>query len=385
MPEAAHRRVALFLDGTWNVINNNTNVWRLKSLCEQSADQKVYYSVGVGTARGEKVSGGMFGLGINEEVMAAYQWLVENYEPEDRIFIFGFSRGAFTARSLAGFIAKCGLLMPGSPVSMDQLFARYQKQTVKSILALSNEADASLPIEDRWLKKYSRSIPVWFQGVWDTVGTLGIPIPFFPLPHVSRSSFRFLEVDLRINQTHAYHALAIDEHRPSFKPTLWKRVASKTNGNPDPRPFDHVEQRWFVGAHSNVGGGYESDLLAQTPLAWIAAKARQHGLVFKDVDIDPGAPQCPIHDSLAEMMHGVYRIITLNWHHYRTIGADPVVDDESITTTINESIDASVFERVRADPTYRPPNLIEWAKRHNVDVNTLTGSVKAQQPTEAAP
>jgi len=384
MAEAAPRRVALFLDGTWNFINNNTNVWRLKSLCDQSPEQKVYYSVGVGTARGEAVTGGMFGIGINEEVIAAYEWLMENYSLHDRIFIFGFSRGAFTARSLAGFIAKCGLLEPGSPLSMDQLYARYRNGTAKSILALSNEDAAHLALEDRWLKKYSRPIPVWFQGVWDTVGTLGVPLPYFP--RVSRSSFKFLEVDLRINQTHAYHALAIDEHRPSFKPTLWKKVANKIGENIPPRPFDHVEQRWFVGAHSNVGGGYESDLLAQTLLAWIAAKAQQHGLVLKcDIDIDAGAAQCRIRDSLAEMMHGVYRVLTLNHHYYRPIGSDPVEDATSITNTINESIDGSVFDRVRADVHYRPPNLAEWAKRRAVNVTAITGPVKAHNPAEAAP
>ena len=111
-------RVALFLDGTWNTTHDNTNVWRLKSLCAQTDCQKVYYNVGVGTQKGEKISGGMFGIGINEEVVAAYEWLVEHCAPGDRIFIFGFSRGAFTARSLAGFVSKCGLLKPGSPLSM---------------------------------------------------------------------------------------------------------------------------------------------------------------------------------------------------------------------------------------------------------------------------
>lgn len=384
MPEIMPRRVALFLDGTWNVISNNTNVWRLKSLCEQSPDQKVYYSVGVGTARGEKVTGGMFGIGINEEVIAAYEWLMENYEAKDRIFIFGFSRGAFTARSLAGFIAKCGLLMPGAPLSMDQLYARYRNGTATSILELENCDVANLSTEDRWLKKYSRKIPIWFQGVWDTVGTLGIPLPYFP--RVSRSSFKFLEVDLRINQSRAYHALAIDEHRLSFKPTLWKKVTNKVGENIDPRPFDEVEQRWFVGSHSNVGGGYESDLLPQAPLAWIAAKAKHHGLVFKsDIDVDSGAAQCPIRNSLAEMLHGFYRILTLNWHHYRPIGADPIEDAATTTTTINESIDASVFERVQADATYRPPNLMDWARRRNFELTKISGSVKAKNPAEAAP
>src|ERR1035437_4460632 len=133
---AGVKRIALFLDGTWNNVNDNTNVWRLKSLCTQSPEQLVYYSAGVGTQKGEQLTSGMFGIGINEEVIGAYQWLVEHYEPGVQIFIFGFSRGAITARSLAGFISKCGLLKPGSPISMKQLYARYREGTVKSVREL---------------------------------------------------------------------------------------------------------------------------------------------------------------------------------------------------------------------------------------------------------
>src|SRR6202000_1134650 len=127
------KRIALFLDGTWNTLDDNTNVWRMKCLCDQSPGQKIYYSAGVGTAKGEKITGGAFGIGINEEVEAAYEWLMDNYEADSQGFIFWFSRGAFTARSLAGFISKCGLLQSGSPLSMTQLYARYRKGDAPSI------------------------------------------------------------------------------------------------------------------------------------------------------------------------------------------------------------------------------------------------------------
>ena len=220
-----NKRIALFLDGTWNNVDDNTNVWRLKSLCARSAEQAVYYSAGVGTQSGEHISGGMFGIGINEEVIGAYEWLVEHYEPNAQLFIFGFSRGAFTARSLAGFISKCGLLKPGSPVSMKQLYERYRKSTAQSVRALGRVVASELSQEDKWIKQYSRPIPIWFQGVWDTVGTLGVPLPC--VPKVSRADFAFLETDLRINDTHAYHALAIDEHREAFAPTLWTKSTPK--------------------------------------------------------------------------------------------------------------------------------------------------------------
>ena len=381
---ADKKRVALFLDGTWNNVSDNTNVWRLKSLCARSPEQLVYYSAGVGTQYGERISGGMFGIGLNEEVISAYEWLVEHYETDAQVFIFGFSRGAFTARSLAGFVSKCGLLKPGSPVSMKQLFERYRKGTAPTVRALDKAVESELPLEDKWIKEYSRPIPIWFQGVWDTVGALGVPLPC--IPKVSREDFAFLETDLRINDTHAYHALAIDEHREAFAPTLWTKSTPKHGDTFPPRDLDHVEQRWFVGAHANVGGGYENDLLAQIPLEWLMGKAIAHGLVFTDqVVIDGDENTCPIHDSLAEMAHGIYEILTLGKHYYRTIGAEPVDTGDAILTTINETIDSTVFDRWRADEKYRPPNLLDWAKRRNVDPSTLKQSVRANDATPITP
>ena len=370
------KRIALFLDGTWNTVDDNTNVWRMKSLCAKSSEQLVYYSAGVGTQSGERIVGGMFGIGIDKEVTDAYQWLVENYEPSAQLFIFGFSRGAFTARSLAGFISKCGLLKPGSPVSLNQLYGRYRKGgQPRTVLSIANELDESkLSQEDKWIKKYSRPIPIWFQGVWDTVGALGVPLPWFP--KVSKSDFAFLETDLRINDTHAYHALAIDEHRKSFAPTLWTKNTPKQGDTFPPRALDNVEQRWFVGAHANVGGGYENDLLSQIPLNWLMNKSIAHGLIFTDkVEIDGNENTCPIRDSYAEMGRGIYKALTFGKAFYRPIGAEPVDIGDAVITTINETIDATVFERCRNDPEYRPMNLSDWANRQNVELSTLKGSV----------
>ncbi|MFA5925206.1 MAG: DUF2235 domain-containing protein [Methylococcaceae bacterium] len=370
------KRIALFLDGTWNTVDDNTNVWRMKSLCAKSSEQLVYYSAGVGTQSGERIVGGMFGIGIDKEVTDAYQWLVENYEPSAQLFIFGFSRGAFTARSLAGFISKCGLLKPGSPVSLNQLYGRYRKGgQPRTVLSIANVLDESkLSQEDKWIKKYSRPIPIWFQGVWDTVGALGVPLPWFP--KVSKSDFAFLETDLRINDTHAYHALAIDEHRKTFAPTLWTKNTPKQGDTFPPRALDNVEQRWFVGAHANVGGGYENDLLSQIPLNWLMNKSIAHGLIFNDkVEIDGNENTCPIRDSYAEMGRGIYKALTFGKAFYRSIGAEPVDIGDAVITTINETIDATVFERCRNDPEYRPMNLSDWSNRQNVELSTLKGSV----------
>jgi uncharacterized protein (DUF2235 family) len=375
------KKLAVFLDGTWNTVNDDTNVWRMKSLCALGPDQLSYYSTGVGTVFGEKLIGGGFGYGLDDEVIRAYQWISENYLPGDRIFIFGFSRGAFTARSLAGFIAKCGLLKPGSPISLNQLYARYRKGNAPhTILALQTMADAKLTPEDKWLKKYSLSVPIWFQGVWDTVGALGIP--FGNLAKVSRSQFAFLETDLRINEDRVFHALAIDEHRKTFAPTLWKKSVQAGVATYDAREIEDVEQRWFVGAHGDVGGGYDNGLLAQVPLKWLMDKAARHGLKFKSsVVIDGDESQATIHDSFGDMLHGWYRLSKFGIPYYRPVGPPPNVHGSETTTTINETIDASVFDRWRADPGYRPSNLATWARAHRAEIESFHDAVRADDLT----
>jgi uncharacterized protein (DUF2235 family) len=376
------KRIALFLDGTWNTVDDNTNVYRMKSLCACNADQVVYYSAGVGTQRGEKLSGGMFGYGLDAEVTQAYEWLVENYDQGDRIFVFGFSRGAFTARSLAGFVSKCGLLKPGSPLSLTQLYARYRKRVAPSILHLQSASAEGLPLEDRWLKKYAMAVPLWFQGIFDTVGALGVPFGNFPV--ISRSNYGFLETDLRINDSRAYHAMAIDEHREAFAPTLWTKTTTAGSVGPAPRQIEDVEQRWFVGAHADVGGGYANGLLAQIPLTWLMGKATLHGLQFKGpVSIDGDENQAPVHDSFAEMAGGVYRAAKLWRPYFRKIGQAPVVGPAGTTTAINETIDASVFDRWRMDPGYRPANLGKWSRAHHADIGAIRSSIRADDPSVA--
>ena len=377
------KRLALFLDGTWNTVDDDTNVWRLKSLCSVNADQFCYYSAGVGTVFGQRAIGGMFGWGLDDEVIRAYQWLIENYASGDRIFLFGFSRGAYTARSLSGFISKCGLLKPGSPISLRQLYKRYQRGgTARTIRELKELDKSELTFEDKWLIEYSLPIPIWFQGVWDTVGALGVPLGRFPL--ISRANYDFLEVDLRINETRAYHALALDEHRPDFAPTLWTKIVEDGASTYAPRPISDVEQRWFIGAHADVGGGYENGILAQVPLKWLKDKAELHGLRFNDsVLIDGDEKLGPVHDSFAAMAHGFYRVLRLGRPLNRLIGADPVVADRAIKSTINETIDISVFDRWRSDSKYRPANLSEWASRRAADIGSIHKSVCANHPNDS--
>jgi len=394
------KRIALFLDGTWNTVRDNTNVWRLRALCAEAsqdgARQVAYYDQGVGTRGGERLRGGILGYGLDTNVVAAYRWLIETYTPDDDVFVFGFSRGAFTARSLTGLIAKCGLLQAGAPLSVEQVFNRYvnsktlrpiyqlefDQRKLKRRLKAGGSVTDSPPIEplsreEEWLLSYSHRITIAFTGVFDTVGSLGVP--FGDIPWLSSKRFQFYHTRLSNLYRETYQALAIDEHRRHFSPTLWTKF---TPAHPDrragPRSEPVVEQRWFIGAHANIGGGYIDDRLAQIPLAWLVEKAEAGGLAFRyPILVDPDSHRDPVADSYAEFAHGLYKLATLGRKHYRVIGGPTVSVQNGSVKTVNETIDGTVFERWRADSTYRPYNLNDWATRRNLDPADLHGCVQA--------
>ncbi|MET3524099.1 DUF2235 domain-containing protein [Mesorhizobium abyssinicae] len=385
--EQQQKRLVVFLDGTWNRVDSNTNVWRMRALCaaksKDGRPQLVYYEVGV-----NGFLGGVFGQGLDENIRLAYEWLIENYNEGDEIFIFGFSRGAFTARSLAGLIAMDGILKAGSPIGVAELFDRYKKANEETIWKLKEKVASGdiskLTEQDKWLIKYSHPAEVKVVGVWDTVGSVGLAGG--NIPGFSRSTFNYLQTGLRIHILNGYHALAIDEHRNDFAPTLWDVRHPKDQNAviAQARPLSAVEQRWFVGAHANVGGGYQTDLLAQAPLRWMMKKAESQGLSFRsEVDLDGDALIAPIADSYKSFGSGLYAIVSPPL--YRTIGRDPDVREDGSHINVNETIDASVFERWRADLTYRPANLVEWAQRTKVDPGQLRTSVRADDPRVDVP
>jgi len=381
------KRLVVFLDGTWNSVDSNTNVWRMRALTaargKDGRPQLVYYGLGV-----NGFLGGVFGHGLDDNIRLAYEWLIENYSEGDEIFIFGFSRGAFTARSLAGLVAIDGILKAGSPIGTSELFKRYRKGDEESIWKLKEIEQAGeagkLTDQEKWLLKYSQPANVKMIGVWDTVGSLGLATG--KIPGISRSSFEYLQTGLRIHILNGYHALAIDEHREDFAPTLWdvRRSNNPKDVFAKERTLESVEQRWFVGAHANVGGGYETDLLAQAPLRWIIEKAQSHGLQFRsEVELDGDALKAPTTDSYALFGRGFYKSISSPL--YRTIGREPEQRPDGSHTNVNETIDVSVFDRWRADPEYRPKNLAEWAERKKVDPSQVRSSVRADDPKVAVP
>jgi uncharacterized protein (DUF2235 family) len=389
------RRLALYLDGTTDTEAGNTNVWRLKSLCAlkgpepDNIEQKIFYSVGVGTARDETVRGGAFGYGIDDVVVAAYEWLIENYEEKDEVFIFGFSRGAYTARSLAGFISRCGVIALGAPVSIKQLYDRYRKgDDVKSVHELLAVPDKShFDIEEQWVVKYCQPIDVKFTGVWDTVAALANSVHWSAL---TGGDHHFLDANLRKSERFVYHALAIDENRRIFDATFLTVYADKDKPFVQPRPIAGVEQRWFCGSHGNVGGGNYSDIAAQIPLQWLMKKAQAHGLVFRrdSIDIEPNADSAELYDSFkaSDVPDALQRYLLQHGVRYwRDIDRQPEPRTRTIIHTVNESIDKSVFARCRTDPNYQPENLKAWAVKHGVTLTDIQTSVRADDPSVAVP
>ena len=230
------RRLIVCCDGTWNVFGQKhpTNVVKLYQAIAGTDDagviQDSVYVAGVGTKPWHKVRGGALGLGLSKNVKKGYLELVDMYEPGDEIFLFGFSRGAYTARSIAGFIRNAGLLSREHRGRLDEAFALYRDRDRSS--APSGER----AVEFR--EQYSHEVPIRFIGVWDTVGSLGIPLSGKLFEWINRR-WAFHDTQLSSTVAAAYHALAIDEKRGPFKPTLW-RAQPDAGGRPPPARFSDL-------------------------------------------------------------------------------------------------------------------------------------------------
>jgi uncharacterized protein (DUF2235 family) len=289
--------------------------------------------------------GGATGAGLDKNIKDVYQFFMLNYEPGDCLFLFGFSRGAYTARSLAGFIRNCGILKPENIHLLDKAYALYRDRNVythpESDLMKSFRATYCLKAE-----KGANIIPVHFIGVWDTVGALGIPLSVWKM--YNQRKYKFHDVKLSSHVCHAYQALAIDERRALFSPTLWEK-SDTVKADPNHPQHKNMEQRWFAGVHSNVGGGYSDCGLSNLALDWMIRKAQGAGLCFNDPPLIHTRPQD--NGELMNSLSFFYRLSGARWR-------DVKPGDE----TGNQKVDESVSERWKDERRkYRPPNLKAWA------------------------
>ncbi|MBE7178992.1 MAG: DUF2235 domain-containing protein [Mucilaginibacter polytrichastri] len=273
------KRIITCSDGTWNSPSKNeqTNVQKIfEAICNidnKGVNQIKFYDQGVGTSGGKfrKIYDGATGKGLDDNILDAYKFILWNYVPGDEIYLFGFSRGAYTARSLAGLIYKCGILRNNDLNLIKKAYKLYRDGDLKPSSAVAT----------KFREKYSHPEQVIrFIGVWDTVGALGIPLRWFEL--VNQNKYRFHDTKLNAKVQFAHQALAIDEKRTNFVPVIWQQDEHIAERNPG----QVLEQVWFSGVHSNIGGGYPNQGLSDIALKWMVEKAEAAGLGFEKLYLE---------------------------------------------------------------------------------------------------
>ncbi|WP_424928422.1 DUF2235 domain-containing protein [Amaricoccus tamworthensis] len=295
-------------DGTWQTpddeesgVSTASNVSRLvKSLGDTDNNglpQKCHYITGIGAGDSfvQRLTGGGLGLGLSEDIREGYLWLAKNYTPGDRIYLFGFSRGAYTVRSLAGMISGYGLLdLTGPDLNEDERDAQVRR--IFNMYRSQDDAEFSSKLSFFNTPAGStgrKQTPVHFLGVWDTVGSLGIPDDLGFLNVLDNPAWHaFHDTELSNVVAHARHALAMDEQRQSFTPTFWTGLEEHRD----------VKQIWFPGVHGDVGGGYPEPELSNISLRWMMREAADQELAFRpDAEASLGGerPDGFLHDSLS--------------------------------------------------------------------------------------
>lgn len=360
------KKLVLCFDGTWNMPDGNdkdqdevgknaeTNVIRLyrsilgddsvglnngSPVQQPRTETLKWYDKGVGTRWYERVRGGVFGFGLSYNVRQGYKFLIDNFDPGDEIYIFGFSRGAYTARSLVGLIRNSGLLKKGFVKKADPDENPVLMEAYQLYLSRDKSADTQLAIDFR--DEYSHvNVKIKFLGVWDTVGALGIPLRV--ANQFNAKHYLFHDVELSSIVENAYHAIAIDEHRENYQPALW---------NPKEKWNQTMEQVWFVGAHADVGGGYPERILSDLPLYWMHEKAKLQG-----AGLELDAQQVPKQalgeflgaretDSFGRFLFGLYARLWLPYYR-------PVMQ----TAHGQEAVHETFATKREKDPRYKPKN-----------------------------
>lgn len=322
------KRIVFCADGTWDAPASNTNVYLFYKALNVTADQVTYYDdgIGAGVTGLARILDGAFGQGLFQKIQDGYTQIAHVYEAGDQVFLFGFSRGAYTARSLAGMIANCGLPTGSfTDACVAQAFAAY-RDPVNRAAMLAGLSSCGLD-----------NAQIQMIGVWDTVGALGIPAIF---GGVDQAQYGFLDTGLHPDVKSAYQALAIDEQRAQFPATLWTSA---------PAPGQTIQQVWFSGCHGDVGGGTPQGgpvdggtRLCDITLGWMIAQAQAQGLTFNPTAIAPYANTFPAKYALDAINETWIPIFGLQ--RARPIPA-------------NSSIANSVALRLQYALTYAPGNL----------------------------
>jgi uncharacterized protein (DUF2235 family) len=359
------KNIIICSDGTGNtaIKGRGTNVFKIFEAADLNGHrydprlvpQVAIYDDGVGTESFKplKLLAGATGYGLGRNVRQLYKELCRIYDPGDRIFLFGFSRGAFTVRTLAGLICTCGII---NARAGSQSSAEVFEQTVRKAYRAYRSRYRTVVME--WLRGKPSGEPaarfkaefahpgdarIAFIGVWDTVDAVGLPVHLSDFVNAFIYRFKFPDRRLSGQVERACHALAIDDERHSFHPLLWDEQARSQNDG------QKIEQVWFAGAHSNVGGGYPKQGMSLVALGWMMQKARDAGLRFVASDRASYGDHANVDDKLYDPRSGLGMF-------YRWKPRD--IEDMCRENAVATAVHLSVLERIaHGTEDYNPGNL----------------------------
>jgi uncharacterized protein (DUF2235 family) len=359
---------------------HDTNVYKLFRLLEDRTDRQiVFYDQGLGTD-GTWLGGMAFGAGIDTNILQCYQFIFDHYQSGDKIFLFGFSRGAATVRSLASFIHYFGILPAARPELIKQAYNIYKnrKRSYDQSGAGDREPQGTLKFFNNLVRRFNDArqydldderhgesaefirkhpnqwVNIEFLGVWDTVPALGVvALPGLDalLDLVPAWKHQYHNFKLRKSVKHACHALSIDDERKWFFPSVWKEY--------EPESSQKVEQVWFGGSHTDVGGGFWEAGFSDISLEWMVGKALEH-----DIRLYPGSQRYWNFCIAPDATDDFHDPLSAWGKVYPSGKRDKVWDDQAWKTFGPPVIHSSVFERVHPESgrDYKP-----WILSYRLD------------------
>jgi uncharacterized protein (DUF2235 family) len=294
-----NKRLIVCCDGTWQKTDSlyPTNVAKMIQAIPVTLENVVFYGEGVGTGDfADRILGGAFGWGLDKNIQDAYRFLSSNYSAGDQIYLLGFSRGAYTVRSLVGLIRAVGMLPRCGIRQIPEAYQAYHdakgqfsdrqesdRRNIK-LREIDQLKEFRQALVEQYGNDYQEEVEITFLGCWDTVGALGIPdqIPWLPLDQIINRKYQFHNTQLSSKILNARHAVSIDENRKEFDFTRMEPAANVSN---------QVKQVWFPGGHGCIGGGTQvNSPLSNAALLWMMEEieALQLGLSFDLPKIEDG-------------------------------------------------------------------------------------------------
>jgi len=300
------KNIVIFSDGTGQEGGKgaNTNIYKLFNMVEDRTSEQIsFYDRGLGTSW-RKFSGNVGGAGISKNIMECYTFIFENFEAGDQIYMFGFSRGAATVRSLTSFIHYFGIMPKSRPELIKQAYKIYE---------IEDKSERKTKADKFVSTHHTMWTRIKFLGCFDTVAALGLPIKSLSVLINKIPGLHHKFHNFKLNETveNAYQALAIDDERETFHPILW---------DPDVLPYQAIKQVWFCGMHTDVGGGYDEQKLSDIPLSWMKNMAVNHGLLIysKNSVSVHGDENGYMHNSRGKQWEKLYRKKQRFWDSSRT-------------------------------------------------------------------